>query len=183
MPKARREAKRFPSARAVRSLCVRSSDAAALCCLRGRDKNAAGRISQCSEEVPVPAEEMRRWGRSGTRTQRGPGSSRRVRDLLTKPVLVLGLRPPLAVDARTGMKTRKLGTVFVLLAAMPWLIGCETVRDSPNPQFEKQVQRAQECRQIQAKLVGDHPVTPERAEEIAKTMTPTGCAARLPGYY
>ena len=44
-----------------------------------------------------------------------------------------GLRPPLAVDARTGMKTRKLGTVFVLLAAMPWLIGCETVRDSPNP--------------------------------------------------
>ena len=103
-----------------------------------------------------------------------------MRNLLTKPVLVLGLRPPLAVDARTGMKTRKLGTVFVLLAAMP---GCETVRDSPNPQFEKQVQRAQECRQIQAKLVGDHPVTPERAEEIAKTMTPTGCAARLPGYY
>ena len=106
-----------------------------------------------------------------------------MRNLLTKPVLVLGLRPPLAVDARTGMKTRKLGTVFVLLAAMPWLIGCETVRDSPNPQFEKQVQRAQECRQIQAKLVGDRPVTPERAEEIAKTMTPTGCAARLPGYY
>ena len=134
--------------------------------------------------VPVPAEEIAPLGGSGTRTQRGQsGSSRRVRNLFTKPVLVLGLRPPLAVDARTGMKTRKLGTVFVLLAAMPWLIGCETVRDSPNPQFEKQVQRAQECRQIQAKLVGDHPVTPERAEEIAKTMTPTGCAARLPGYY
>ena len=92
-------------------------------------------------------------------------------------------RPPLAVDARTGMKTRKLGSVFVLLAPIPWLIGCETVRDSSNPQFEKQVQRAQECRQIQAKLVGDRPVTPERAEEIAKTMTSTGCAARLPGYY
>ncbi|MGA7183364.1 MAG: hypothetical protein WBY67_08675, partial [Pseudolabrys sp.] len=92
-------------------------------------------------------------------------------------------RPPLAVDARTGMKTRKLGSVFVLLAPIPWLIGCETVRDSSNPQFEKQVQRAQGCRQIQAKLVGDRPVTPERAEEIAKTMTPTGCAARLPGYY
>ena len=99
--------------------------------------------------VPVPAEEIAPRGGSGTRTQRGQsGSSRRVRNLLTKPVLVLGLRPPLAVDARTGMKTRKLGTVFVLLAAMPWLIGCETVRDSPNPQFEKQVQRAQECRQI-----------------------------------
>jgi hypothetical protein len=125
-----------------------------------------------------PQRKSRRWGGRGQ-----SGSSRRVRNLLTKPVLVLGLRPPLAVDARTGMKTRKLGTVFVLLAAMPWLIGCETVRDSPNPQFEKQVQRAQECRQIQAKLVGDHPVTPERAEEIAKTMTPTGCAARLPGYY
>jgi len=81
------------------------------------------------------------------------------------------------------MKTRKLGIVFVLLAVMPWPIGCETVRNSPNPQFEKQVQRAQECRQMQAKLVGDQPVTPERAEEIAKTMTPTGCAARLPGYY
>ena len=65
--------------------------------------------------VPVPAEEIAPLGR--TRGQ--SGSSRRVRTLLTKPVLVLGLRPPLAVDARTGMKTRKLGTVFVLLAAMP----------------------------------------------------------------
>jgi hypothetical protein len=91
--------------------------------------------------------------------------------------------PAACVDARTGMKTRKLGTMFVLLAPIPWLIGCETVRDSSNPQFEKQVQRAQECRQIQAKLVGDQPVTPARAEEIAKAMTPTGCAARLPGYY
>ena len=134
--------------------------------------------------VPVPAEEIAPLGRIGyansTRTEWLLAARAQ---LLTKPVLVLGLRPPLAVDARTGMKTRKLGTVFVLLAAMPWLIGCETVRDSPNPQFAKQVQRAQECRQIQAKLVGDHPVTPERAEEIAKTMTPTGCAARLPGYY
>jgi len=81
------------------------------------------------------------------------------------------------------MAPPKLGTVFVLLVAMPWLIGCVTVRDSANPQFEKQVQRAEECRQLQAKLVGNQPVTPERAEEIAKTMTPTGCAARLPGYY
>jgi hypothetical protein len=82
-----------------------------------------------------------------------------------------------------GMKTPKLGILFRLLAALPWLIGCETVRDSSNPQFEKQAQRAEECRQLQAKLVGDQPVTPERAGEIARTMTPSGCAARLPGYY
>jgi hypothetical protein len=89
------------------------------------------------------------------------------------------------VDAGyTGMKTRKLGTICALLAATPWLIGCETSRgDSPNPQFQKQVQRAQECRQLQAKLVGDQPLTPERAAEITKAMNPTGCAARLPGYY
>ena len=80
------------------------------------------------------------------------------------------------------MKTRKLGTLCVMLAATPWMIGCETAQDSPNPQFEKQVQRAQECRQLQAKLVGDQPLTPERAAEITKIMNPTGCAARLPGY-
>jgi hypothetical protein len=33
---------------------------------------------------------------------------------------------------------------------------------------------------LQDKLVGDQPLTPERAEEIAKTMDRTGCAARLP---
>ena len=82
------------------------------------------------------------------------------------------------------MKTRKLGTICALLAATPWLIGCETTsRESPSPQFQKQVQRAQECRALQDKLVGDQPLTPERAAEISKTMSPTGCAARLPGYY
>ena len=68
-------------------------------------------------------------------------------------------------------ETRKLGTICALLAATPWLLGCETSRgDRPNPQFQKQVQRAQECRQLQAKLVGDQPLTPERAAEITKTM-------------
>ena len=84
------------------------------------------------------------------------------------------------------MKTRKLGTVVALLAATPWLIGCETTStsgDSPSPQFQKQLARAQECRQLQDKLVGGQPVTSERAAEIVKTMSPTGCAARLPGYY
>ena len=77
------------------------------------------------------------------------------------------------------MKTRKLGTICALLAATPWLIGCETSRESSNPQFEKQVKRAQECRQLQDKLVGDQPLTSERAAEIAKIMNSTGCAVRL----
>ena len=93
------------------------------------------------------------------------------------------------VDAGyTGMKARKVGTIFALLAAMPWLIGCETTSTSTSseglsPQFQKQAARAQECRQLQDKLVGDQPITPERAAEITKAMNPTGCAARLPGYY
>jgi hypothetical protein len=83
-----------------------------------------------------------------------------------------------------GMKTRKLGTICALLAGTPWLIGCETTSGgSPSPQFQKQVERAQECRQLQDKLVGDQPLTPERAAEITKAMNPTVCAARLPGYY
>jgi hypothetical protein len=96
----------------------------------------------------------------------------------------------LADAGYTGMKTRKLGTIFALLAAMPWLIGCETTAtststssDGLSPQFQKQAARAQECRQLQDKLVGDQPITPERAAEITKAMNPTGCAARLPGYY
>jgi hypothetical protein len=35
---------------------------------------------------------------------------------------------------------------------------------------------------LQDKLVGDQPLTPERAEEIAKTMDRTGCTARLPAH-
>ena len=66
-----------------------------------------------------------------------------------------------------------------MLAAMPTLIGCESSR-SQDYQFEKQVKRAQECRQLQDKLVSDQPLTPERSEEITKTMTGAGCTARLP---
>ena len=82
------------------------------------------------------------------------------------------------------MKPRKLGTICAMLAATPWLIGCETASGGgPSPQFQKQVQRAQECRLLQAKLVGEQPLSPERAAEIGRIMNPTGCAARLPGYY
>ena len=52
------------------------------------------------------------------------------------------------------MNARMLGIICALLAAMPNLIGCEGSR-SQDYQFEKQVKRAQECRQLQEKLVGE----------------------------
>jgi hypothetical protein len=77
------------------------------------------------------------------------------------------------------MNARELGIICALLGAMPNLVGCESSR-SQDYQFEKQVKRAQECRQLQDKLVGDQPLTPERTEEIVKTMDRAGCTARLP---
>ena len=79
------------------------------------------------------------------------------------------------------MNARELGIICALLAAMPNLVGCESSR-SQDYQFEKQVKRAQECRQLQDRLVGDQPLTPERGEEIAKTMDRSGCTARLPAH-
>ena len=79
------------------------------------------------------------------------------------------------------MNARMLGIACALLAAMANLVGCESSR-SQDYQFEKQVKRAQECRQLQDKLVGDQPLTPERAEEITKTMDRSGCSARLPAH-
>ena len=79
------------------------------------------------------------------------------------------------------MNERKLGIICALLAFMPNLVGCESSR-SQDYQFEKQVKRAQECRQLQDKLVGDKPLTPERTEEIAKTMDRNGCTARFPAH-
>jgi hypothetical protein len=76
------------------------------------------------------------------------------------------------------MNARKLGIICALLAAMANLVGCESSR-SQDYQFQKQVKRAQECRQLQDKL-GDQPLTPERGEEIANTMAGAGCTARLP---
>jgi len=72
-----------------------------------------------------------------------------------------------------------LGIICALLAAMSNLVGCESSR-SQDYQFEKQVRRAQECRQLQDKLVGDQPLTPGRGEKIANTMAGAGCMARLP---
>jgi len=78
------------------------------------------------------------------------------------------------------MNAREFGIICVLLAAMPNLVGCESSRSQEDYQFQKQVKRAQECRQLQDKLVGDQPLTPERREEIVNTMEGTGCTARLP---
>jgi hypothetical protein len=78
------------------------------------------------------------------------------------------------------MNARKLGAICALLAATPNLIGCESSRDSPDPQFQKQVKRAQECRQLQDKLIGEQPLTPERGGEVANTLKVAGCTASLP---
>ena len=79
------------------------------------------------------------------------------------------------------MNSRELGIICALLAAMPNLVGCESSRSqSHDYQFEKQVERAQECRQLQDKLIGDQPLTPERGEEIADTLKVAGCTASLP---
>jgi hypothetical protein len=74
---------------------------------------------------------------------------------------------------------RELGMICGLLAAMPNLAGCESSL-SQDYQFEKQVKRAQECRQLQDKLVGEQPLTPELRQEITNTMNGFECTARLP---
>ena len=77
------------------------------------------------------------------------------------------------------MNARELGIICALLAAVANLVGCESSR-SPDAQFQKQVKRAQECRQLQDKLVGDQPLTPERGEEITNTMTGAGVYCPAP---
>jgi hypothetical protein len=77
---------------------------------------------------------------------------------------------------------RKLGIICVLLTIMPNLLGCES-SGSQDYQFQKQVRRPQECRQLQEKLVGDQPLTAERREKVANTMEGAGCTARLPSAF
>jgi hypothetical protein len=48
------------------------------------------------------------------------------------------------------MNARKLGALCALLADTPNLIGCESSRDSPDRQFQKQVKRAQEWQPLSA---------------------------------
>jgi hypothetical protein len=79
------------------------------------------------------------------------------------------------------MNMSRLGFALALIAAMPNLLGCAGSRDSADEQFERQVKRAHECREMQDKLVGGQPITPERVEEITRAMDRAGCTARLPG--
>ena len=79
------------------------------------------------------------------------------------------------------MNMSRLGFALALIAVVPSLVGCAGARDSADEQFQRQIKRAHECREMQDKLVGDQPVTPERAEEITKAMDQAGCTARLPG--
>ena len=72
---------------------------------------------------------------------------------------------------------RELAIICFLLAAMPNLAGCESSW-SKDPQFQKQLKRAQECRQLQEKLTQ---VSEAGREEIAKAMKAAGCTASAPG--
>jgi len=48
-----------------------------------------------------------------------------------------------------------------------------------NEQFQRQVKRAHECREMQDKLVGKQALTAERVDEITKIMDQAGCTAHL----
>ena len=50
------------------------------------------------------------------------------------------------------MNARELGIICVLLAAVPNLAGCESSLGQ-DYQFQKQVKRAQECRQLQSDVL------------------------------
>jgi hypothetical protein len=76
------------------------------------------------------------------------------------------------------MNARELGIICILLAAMTNLAGCQG--SGVEDQFQKQVTRARECQQLQDKLVGNQPLTPDRRKEITNTMSRNGCTARLP---
>jgi len=77
----------------------------------------------------------------------------------------------------TGMNARKLGAICALLAATLNLIGCESSRDSPDRQFQKQVKRAQECRELHDKLAQ---ASGAGREEITNAMKAIGCTAPAP---
>jgi crotonobetainyl-CoA:carnitine CoA-transferase CaiB-like acyl-CoA transferase len=68
---------------------------------------------------------------------------------------------------------RKLCIICVVLAAMPYLAGCENSW-SKDPQFQKQLKRAQECRELHDKLTE---ASAAGREEIANAMKIIGCTA------
>ncbi len=80
------------------------------------------------------------------------------------------------------MNMGRLCRALALLAAVASLAGCAGTRDhAGDDQFQRQVKRAQECRQLQDRLIGDQPLTPERTDEITEAMNAAGCSTRLSG--
>jgi hypothetical protein len=80
------------------------------------------------------------------------------------------------------MNLGRLCRALLMLAAIANLAGCAGTREgSGGEQFQRQVKRAQECRQMQDRLIGDQPLTPERADEITDAMNAAGCSTRLSG--
>jgi siroheme synthase len=77
------------------------------------------------------------------------------------------------------MNMGRLCRALILLAAVASLAGCVTARDASDGQFQRQVKRAQECRQMQDRLVAGQPLTPERVDEITEEMSAAGCSTRL----
>lgn len=77
------------------------------------------------------------------------------------------------------MNMGRLCRALVLLSAIASLAGCAGTHDSADGQFQRQLKRAQECRQMQDRLVGGQPLTPERVDEITEAMSAAGCSTRL----
>ena len=65
----------------------------------------------------------------------------------------------------TGMDARKLGTICALLAATPNLIGCESSRDSPDSQFQKQVS---ERRNVASCRTSSSAISPSRLSALKR---------------
>ena len=67
-----------------------------------------------------------------------------------------------------------------LVAAVTGLLALTACADPQNnEQFQRQVKRAHECREMQDKLVGKQALTAERVDEITKIMDQAGCTAHL----
>jgi hypothetical protein len=89
--------------------------------------------------------------------------------------------PPFCRRYLQTMNMGRLCCALILLAAIASLAGCASTRDNADGQFQRQVKRAQECRQLQDRLVDGQPLTPERADEITEAMSAAGCSTRLSG--
>jgi hypothetical protein len=94
---------------------------------------------------------------------------------------VLEWMPPFCRRYLQTMNMSRLCRALVLLSAIASLAGCAGTHDGSDGQFQRQVKRAQECRQLQDRLMGDQRLTPERVDEIAEAMNAAGCTMRLSG--